>query len=154
MNRQTLPLGRPVRLFFLLAMAFAAGIFVERSGRLLTPYYYTPLGLEKTFAPFWESWHLIEQHYVDRSVVQPQRLTQGAISGLLASLGDFGHTSYLTHDELEQMEQGLAGQFEGIGARLGIRKRQPIVEYTFPGSPARAAGLRPGDVLLEVNGRI
>jgi carboxyl-terminal processing protease len=151
MNRHTLTLGRPVRLFLVLATAFAAGILVEWSGRLFAPYYYTPPGLEKTFAPFWETWHLVERHYVDRSVVEPHHMTQGAIAGLLASLGDFGHTTYLTHEELEQMEQGLAGRFEGIGARLGIRKRQPIIMYTFPGSPARAAGLRPGDVLLEVD---
>jgi carboxyl-terminal processing protease len=153
MNRHALSLGRPVRLFLVLAAAFAAGIFVERAGRLLMPYYSTPPGLEKTFAPFWETWHLVEKHYVDRSAVESQRMTQGAIAGLLASLGDFGHTTYLTREELEQMEQGLTGKFEGIGARLGIRKRQPIVVYTFPGSPARAAGLRPGDVLLEVNGK-
>src|SRR5262245_35076149 len=134
-NDNTLVLGRRVRLFLLLAAAFAAGLSVERSGRLFAPYYYTPPGLEKTFAPFWESWHLIEGHFVDRSAVEPQRMTQGAIAGLLQSLGDAGHTAYLTHEELKQMQQGLEGHFEGIGARLGIRKRQPIVVYTFPDSP-------------------
>jgi carboxyl-terminal processing protease len=153
MNGTASFLGRRVRLFFLLAAAFAAGILVERSGRLLMPFHYTPPGLERLFAPFWETWHLIEEHYVDRSVVEPHHMTQGAIAGLLASLGDFGHTTYLTHDELEQMEHGLAGQFEGIGARLGIRKRQPIIVHTFPDSPARLGGLRPGDILLEVNAR-
>lgn len=153
MNGNGLVLGRRVRVFLLLAAAFAAGICVERSGRLFAPFYYTPPGLEKTFAPFWETWHLVEEHYVDRSAVQPHHMTQGAIAGLLQSLGDAGHTTYLTHDELEQMKQGLEGHFEGIGARLGIRKRQPIVVYTFPGSPARTAGLEPGDVLLEVNGK-
>jgi carboxyl-terminal processing protease len=152
MNGNTLSLGRSVRLLLLLAAAFSAGILVERSGRFLTPYSYTPFGLEKTFAPFWETWELVEKHYVDRSVVDPHHMTEGAITGLLASLGDLGHTTYLTHDELQQMKEDLAGQFEGIGARLGIRKRQPIIVYTFPGSPARAAGLQPGDVLQEVNG--
>jgi carboxyl-terminal processing protease len=153
MNGNALLLGRRVRLLLLLAAAFAAGILVERSGRLFLPFHYTPPGLERTFAPFWETWRLIEEHYVDRSVVEPQHMTQGAISGLLASLGDFGHTTYLTHEELKQMEHGLEGQFEGIGARLGIRKRQPIIVYTFPDSPARTAGLQPGDILQEVNGK-
>jgi carboxyl-terminal processing protease len=153
MNRHPLYLGRPVRLFFFLAAAFAVGMFVEKASYLLAPYSYAPPGLEKTFSPFWETWDLVYQHYVDRSGIEPRRMTQGAIAGLLASLGDFGHTTYLTPDELEQMKGGLAGQFEGIGARLGIRKRQPVVVYTFPGSPARAADLRPGDVLLEVNGK-
>ncbi len=153
MTRHPLYLGRPVRLFLFLAAAFAAGMFVEKAGYLLAPYAYAPPGLEKTFAPFWETWDLVDKHYVDRGAVSPRHMTQGAIAGLLASLADFGHTTHLTHEELEQMKGGLAGQFEGIGARLGIRKRQPLVVYTFPGSPARAAGLRRGDVLLEVDGK-
>ena len=153
MNGNALLLGRRVRLFLLLAVAFAAGVLVERSGRLFLPFHYTPPGLERIFAPFWETWHLVEEHYVDRSVVEPHHMTQGAIAGLLASLGDFGHTTYLTKEELKEMEHGLEGQFEGIGARLGIREHQPIIVYTFPDSPARTAGLRPGDILREVNGK-
>ena len=62
MNRHPLYLGRPVRLFFFLAAAFAVGMFVEKAGSLLTPYSYAPPGLEKTFAPFWETWDLVEKH--------------------------------------------------------------------------------------------
>jgi len=153
MNGPDVFLGRRVRFVLIVAIAFAAGVLVERSGRFLLPYDYPPPGVEKTFAPFWQTWHLVEKHYVDRKAVDPQHMTQGAITGLLASLGDFGHTTYLTHEELEQMKEGLQGHFDGIGARLGMRKRQPIVEHTFPGSPARTAGLRAGDALLEVNGK-
>lgn len=153
MNRHPLFLGKPVRLLLLLTAAFAAGMVIEKAGYFLAPSSYPPPGVEKTFAPFWETWHLVEHHYVDRSAIEPHHMTQGAIAGLLASLGDFGHTTYLTHEELEQMKGGLAGQFEGIGARLGIRKRQPIVMYVFPNSPAQKASLRAGDVLLEVNGK-
>src|SRR5262249_28273579 len=62
-----------------------------------------------------------------------------------------GHTSYLTPEEVEQLESSLEGHVEGIGARMTVRKKRPTVMQTIPGSPARAAGLRPGDVLLEVN---
>src|SRR5260370_5522046 len=154
MTRHPLYLGRPVRLFLFLAAAFAEGMLVEKAGYLLAPYAYAPPGLEKTFAHFWETWDLVDKHYVDRGAVSPRHMTQGAIAGLLASLADFGHTTHLTHEELEQMKGGLAGQFEGIGARLGIRKRQPLVVYTFPGSPAQAPGLRRADLLLEVNAKI
>ena len=153
MNGPDVFLRRRLRFVLLLTMAFAAGVLVERSGRFFLPYDYPPPGLQKSFAPFWQTWHLVEKYYVDRKAVDPQHMTQGAITGLLASLGDFGHTTYLTHEELEQMKEGLEGHFDGIGARLGVRKRQPVVEYTFPGSPARTAGLRAGDVLLEVNGK-
>ena len=139
--------------FVMLAAAFAAGLLVERSGRLFAPFNYTPAGMEKTFAPFWESWYLVNQHYVDRQAVDPQRMTRGAIEGMLASLGDFGHTAYVTRDELEHLQAGLEGHLEGIGARLTMRRRRATVVTTFAGSPARAAGLRPGDVFLEVDGK-
>jgi carboxyl-terminal processing protease len=80
-------------------------------------------------------------------------MTQGAIEGMIASLGDFGHTTYLTAEQLRQLETGLKGKLEGIGARMTIRQRQPTVVQTMPGSPARKAGLRAGDILLEVNGK-
>jgi carboxyl-terminal processing protease len=143
--------ARPLSRFILLAFVFAAGVLVERSGRLFTPYHYTPAGLEKTFAPFWETWDLIKHHYVNREVVQPERMTRGAIEGLLASLGDFGHTTYLTPDELKRLHESLEGRMEGIGARLSIRRRRPTVVSTVPGSPARAQGLKPGDVMFEVD---
>jgi hypothetical protein len=88
--------NRPLGRFVFLAVAFAAGMLVERAGRWLDPYSYTPAGLEKTFAPFWETWHFVDRYYVDRSVVEPQRLTRAAIDGMLSSLGDPGHTSLLS----------------------------------------------------------
>ena len=64
---------RPTALFAALSLAFASGLMVDPTIRFFFPYYYQPPGLEKTFAPFWETWHLVERYYVDRSVVQPPR---------------------------------------------------------------------------------
>ncbi len=145
--------NRPLTLFVLLTGAFAAGIVVERSGRYFTPFQYTPAGLEKTFAPFWETWDLVDKHYVDHEAVKPERMTRGAIEGMLASLGDYGHTTYLSADELKRMESDLEGRLEGIGAVMSFRNRKATVERTIPGSPARAAGLKPGDVIVQVDGQ-
>ena len=43
-------------------------------------------------------------------------MTQGAILGMLASLGDLGHTTFLTKEEVERLESNLKGELEGIGA--------------------------------------
>jgi carboxyl-terminal processing protease len=51
------------------------------------------------------------------------------------------------------MQTGLAGQFEGIGALMGVRQRRPTITQTLPNSPARKAGLRANDVILKVDGK-
>ena len=138
----------------LVAMAaFALGVFVEREGWLPTSRPRPPAHLGHTFDPFWEAWGLVEKHYVDREAVDPARMTAGAIDGMLGSLGDEGHTTYLTREEAEEFDNALLGQLEGIGVRMTERHRRPTVASVLPGTPAQQAGLRPGDVLLQVNDR-
>jgi carboxyl-terminal processing protease len=131
-----------------------SGVLLDRSGWLPDAGRRPPPQLGKTFDPFWEAWHLVDRFYVDHEAVQPEHMTQGAIAGMVASLGDTGHSTYLTADELRQLQSGLNGELEGIGARLTIRQGRPTVVQTIPGSPARAAGLQPGDVLLEVDHQV
>jgi carboxyl-terminal processing protease len=153
MHRRQGILRRPMALFALLATTFAAGVLAERSGRFFTPYQYTPSGLESTFTPFWETWDIVQKHYVNPQAVKPDSMTEAAIEGMLASLGDYGHTTYLSRDELERLDNGLKGNLEGIGVRVSFPQRRLTVMYTVAGSPARTAGLRPGDVLLEADGK-
>jgi carboxyl-terminal processing protease len=80
-------------------------------------------------------------------------MTQGAIQGMLRSLGDVGHTTYLSPQELRDLKESLKGEFEGVGARMTVRKSQATVVDVLPNSPASAAGLKAGDVIAEVNGK-
>lgn len=139
--------------FVCLVIGIGAGIALDRSGLLSGPSTSPPSQLGHTFDPFWQAWNLVEEHYVDREAVQPKRMTEGAISGMLATLGDVGHTTYVTADEYRQLESGLRGQLEGIGARMTIRKGRPIIVQVLAHSPARASGLKAGDALLEVDGK-
>src|SRR5262249_15394780 len=129
----------------LLLVAFILGAAVDRAGLLPWSGARAPASLGDTFDPFWQTWGLVQKYYVDRSAVDPQKMTRGAIEGMLASLGDVGHTGYLSPSDYEQMERALEGHFEGIGVRMGRKQHQLVAESILPGSPAQAAGMKPGD---------
>ncbi len=102
---------------------------------------------------FNEAWQLINREYVDRSVVQSQTLTYGAISGMVDALGDTGHSTFLTPQMVKEENNYTQGQFEGIGAMVEKKGDQIIIVAPMDNSPALRAGLRPGDVIEKVNGR-
>jgi carboxyl-terminal processing protease len=148
------PTGNKLFLVLLVVLiAFGVGALADRSGFLPGSGPRAPASLGRTFDPFWETWDLVEKYYVDRKAVQPERMTRYAIRGMLTSLGDVGHTTYLSPDEFARLKESMEGYFVGIGITLGVRRGQPTVVQVLPNSPAKAAGLRAGDVFLAVNGK-
>ncbi|MHB1132545.1 MAG: S41 family peptidase [Chloroflexota bacterium] len=147
----------PLLLLFLALIllfgGFGAGLVVERSLAAAAPSAAEPEGLQANFKVFWEAWNLAQQHYVDRDALDPRRQTYGAIQGMLDSLGDIGHTRFLSPEALRAEEEALSGQFEGIGAHLVLREGRPTILAPIPGSPAAQAGLRPGDTIERVDGK-
>ncbi len=102
------------------------------------------------FSPFWIVWDKLQVSYYDKTVIDPQKLLNGAISGMVESLGD-PYTVYLPPVQNNSFKEGMAGQFQGIGAELGMRDKQIIVVAPLAGSPAEKAGIKIGDAILKVN---
>lgn len=102
------------------------------------------------FGLFWEVWDLLNSTYLERPVDNEQML-YGAISGMVNALGD-PYTSFLPPEVNEAMNSALNGKYQGIGAELGMRDNQMIIVSPLDGSPAKAAGLKVGDKLLEIEG--
>ncbi len=105
-----------------------------------------------SFKVFWEAWRIAHDHYVDQKALNDDRMTHGAIQGMLDALGDQGHTRFMTSTEAEHQSQVLSGTFVGIGAEISRRDGKAIVVTPMEGSPAERAGIKAGDVVLKVDG--
>jgi carboxyl-terminal processing protease len=103
------------------------------------------------FTQFWTVWQKLQTDYYDKSKLDPQKMLNGAISGMVQSLGD-PFTLYLPPVQNTDFKQGLAGQFSGIGAELGTKVKDVVVISPLDGSPAEKAGIKAGDTILKVDG--
>ena len=140
----------------LLAGAFSGGILVGAatakpvSQTVSAPV--SPTGeMETLFAPFWETWKLVHEQYVDQPV-NDLELMRGAIRGMLTSLGD-KHTSYMDPTEYQQSTEPLAGEYEGIGAWVDTSGDYLTIISPIPNTPADKAGLKSGDKVIAVDGK-
>jgi carboxyl-terminal processing protease len=112
-----------------------------------------PADARPSFKLMAEVWNTIQQSYVDRPAVVSETLTYGAIRGMVDSLGDTGHSRFLSPEMVKLEAEQLAGSFEGVGAYVEMRDGQVTIVSPIDGSPAQAAGLKAGDIILKVDGQ-
>ena len=104
-----------------------------------------------SFDQFWEVWKKVQEKYVHKPVADSD-LFYGAMAGMVASLND-PYSLYMPPVKAEQFKQNLSGEFFGIGAELGLKDNKVTIIAPLPDSPAEKAGLKPGDVILMVDGK-
>ncbi|HSB80934.1 MAG TPA: S41 family peptidase [Candidatus Methylomirabilis sp.] len=136
-----------------LVMGFAGGA-VMGSGLLAAsaPSDEIPADAASNFRLEAEAWNTIQRAYVDRAAVNPTRLTYGAISGMVNALGDTGHSRFLTPEMRTIEREANHGTLEGIGAEVQVKHDQVVIVAPLDRSPAQRAGLKPGDIILKVDG--
>jgi len=102
------------------------------------------------FSLFWEVWDKLEISYLERKNIDYKKMVYGAISGMVASLGD-PYTVFLPPTENKEAKSDLRGDFEGVGIQIGYNKEQKLaVVAPLAGTPAEAAGLKAGDMILKI----
>ncbi len=106
---------------------------------------------EPEFAVLGEIYRALRDNYVEPERIDAELLRTGAINGLINAVGDT-HQVYLTKENREFGDTDLKGQFEGIGATVDQKGGEIIISRPFDESPAKKAGIRIGDTILEVNG--
>jgi carboxyl-terminal processing protease len=91
----------------------------------------------------------IVNHYY--KPVSKAKLEEESLRGMVASLKD-PYSRYFSPQEAKSFNEDLSGKFEGVGMSVHPTKEGLVITDTFPGAPARKAGMRAGDVITEVNG--
>lgn len=134
----------------LFAAGFLSGILLDRQVLYAAV---VPRDGAQQFDLVAQAWNLTRRLYVDRPAAEAQRLAYGAIDGMIASLGDVGHSRFLTPEEVRLQQDLQSGQFEGVGIEVQVKDNQVVVVAPIEGSPAQKAGIRSGDVIVKVNGQ-
>ncbi len=106
---------------------------------------------EIEFRRFWELWRLLKQKYY-RQPLTDEALFYGAMQGL-AKGADDPYTTYFPPSEAKDFESSLQGEFQGIGAEIGIKDEQLQIIAPLPETPAEKAGLLSGDAILKIDGK-
>ena len=154
MKRQLHRLGSVGLILLVLLIGIGGGVVLDR--QVLTVYAAPnniPPNATVNFQLIAQAWNIIRREYVDQAAAQPQQLTYGAISGMTDTLGDTGHSRFLTPEMVKAENNFTQGQFEGVGLEVQEKDNHLVVVAPIDGSPAQKAGLHSGDIILQVNGQ-
>jgi carboxyl-terminal processing protease len=106
---------------------------------------------ELDFSLFWEVWDTLNTTYLERPIDQ-KAMMYGAISGMVGSLGD-PYTTFLPPEINKSFMDSMGGKYEGIGAELSLKDGSLVIVAPLDGSPAKRAGLKAGDRILQIDDR-
>jgi carboxyl-terminal processing protease len=100
---------------------------------------------------FSQVFQYVRDNYVDADKAQPKTLIEGALKGMLESLGD-PYSDYFQADDTSQLDDATLGKYSGVGLIIGPSDFGAEVVSPIEGMPASKAGINAGDIITKVNG--
>lgn len=129
-------------------VSIASGIIVFRNYDKLSPL--NSVFDNKTSNEIIDTYNQIMDSYIDK--VDKGELIDAAIKGMYSLLQD-EYSIYIDKDINNNLQEQLGGSYSGLGIEITINdKSEIIVNRVFTDSPAEKAGLKPGDILVKLNG--
>jgi len=127
---------------------FGGGFFIGKDYQTIAPG--IPLKLDKVS----EVYQTLQKDFIFKEEIEAEKLEYGAVKGFVDAVGD-PYTYFLTPKEYKDFEEIINGSFEGIGAEIGLNEQKQIVIIApLEGTPAKKAGLKPQDLLLQIEDRV
>jgi len=102
------------------------------------------------YQTLWDAISVLNDKYIDKPVDQ-QKILFGAVKGAVEAVGD-PYTTFFDPKTLQSFQTDLKGSFEGIGAEIGKKDNNIVIIAPLDDSPAKRAGLKAQDIILQVNG--
>lgn len=105
--------------------------------------------ISKNLEIFTSTYKELNANYVDE--VDPAKLMRTGIEAMLESLDPY--TNYISESEIEDYRFMTTGQYGGVGASIFQRDKNIFIRELYEGYPAQKAGLKPGDQIIEIDGK-
>jgi carboxyl-terminal processing protease len=159
LRKMNLKLTRNVLVIVILvSFAFSGGYFLGVKGFIASIDNFPKVNItretpptrdELDFALFWRVWDTLDSKYFDKSKLVSAKMVYGAISGMVAAVGD-PYTVFLPPKENKVVQEDLQGNFEGVGIQIGFIGTQLAVIAPLPDSPAEKVGVEAGDFIIGI----
>src|SRR5215467_9871572 len=138
-----------IAIVFVLALfGFLGMLFAQRLAPAATPS--TDSDVRDSFRQFTDVYEKVEENYAD-PVNADKAIYHGAIPSMLHSLDP--HSNFFDPKSYSQLREEQRGKYYGVGMTVGPRNNKVIVIAPFVGTPAYRAGIRPGDIIVAVDGK-
>lgn len=102
--------------------------------------------------PFIETIYLLKNEFYSDKKIDESTLMEEAIRGVLKATGD-PYARYLNEEDFKiETSDRIEGEFSGLGIVIAIKDDKLIVITPYQGSPASKAGVKAGDIIVEIDG--